>query len=328
MTGGLRWGIIATGHIARQFAGDLAAFGLEAGAVGSSSLEKAQAFAAELGIPRAYGSYEELVADPDIEVVYIGTPHPFHAPNALLALRAGKHVLIEKPMAMSRAEAEEVLAEARSRNLLVQEALWARFLPHMVRLRSVLDSGVLGSVRTVIAQHAQRLSSDPSHRMQDPALGGGALLDLGIYPISFAWDVLGEPSRVSAISTPTATGVDALTSVLLGWPDGEQAMLSFQLDAAGWNGAVIVGTEARVELDGLFFAPTRFRVIASDGTVLEEWDEGVIGTGLGYQALAVEQAILEGRSRTDELPAEESARILGTLDEIRAQIGLRYPGEA
>ena len=204
MTDHLRWGILGTGWIARQMTADLAINGSTVTAVGSRTQEKADAYAAEFGIPHAHGSYEALVADPDVDVIYVATPHPSHVADATLALNAGKHVLLEKPYTINAAEARVVADLARERGLVVLEAMWTRWMPHMIRLREIIAAGTLGDVRTVIVDHNQKLSQDPTHRLQDPALGGGALLDLGIYPVSFAWDIFGAPTSIHAISSPTA----------------------------------------------------------------------------------------------------------------------------
>ena len=176
--GDIRWGILGTGGIAHAQAADLVANGFIVTAVGSRNRESAEAFAAEFAIPVAYDSYESLVGDPGVDIVYVSTPHPFHAPNATLALRAGKHVLLEKPFAMNAREARAVVELAQSSGLVVLEAMWTRFLPHMRRIREIIAAGTIGEVRTLLADHNQLLPSDPLHRLNNPALGGGALLDL------------------------------------------------------------------------------------------------------------------------------------------------------
>ncbi|WP_229052398.1 Gfo/Idh/MocA family protein [Aeromicrobium sp. Leaf350] len=323
----LRWGILGLGGISRKFGADLRVAGLDLRAAGSRSQESADAFAAELEVPRAHASYAALVDDPEVDVVYVGTPHPFHAEHALLALRAGKHVLVEKPFTLNAAEARQVVAEAESRGLVVLEAMWTRFLPHMVRLREIVSSGAIGEVRALTADHSQRLPSDPEHRLQSPALGGGALLDLGIYPISLAHDVLGVPQAITARSTPTATGVDAQTTVVLTYDQGQQAVTHSALDVAGRNDAVVLGTEARVEIDPTWYRPTTMRVVAPDGRVVESFDGSVPGRGMQLQALELERLVREGRTDTDVLPPAESVAVMETLDEVRRQIGLVYPGE-
>ncbi|AYF98258.1 Gfo/Idh/MocA family protein [Protaetiibacter intestinalis] len=327
MTDRLRWGILGTGGIARAFTNDLNLTGFTVAAVGSRTQESADAFAAAHGIPRAHGSYEALVADPEVDVIYVSTPHPFHAENALLALEHGKHVLVEKPFTVTEADARRVVELAREKGLVVLEAMWTRWLPHMVRVRELIASGALGEVRALLADHDQKLPTDPSHRLQDPALGGGALLDLGIYPVSFAWDVFGAPASVHAISSPTATGVDRQTAIILGYPGGEQAVLHTQLDARGPSTAVVVGTEARIEIDPVWYTPTSFSLIDPSDAVLERFEEDVPGRGMQFQAAELERLVAAGALAGEILPPEETVAIMGTLDEIRRQIGLRYPGE-
>ena len=318
------WGILGTGGIAAAMTRDLQLDGHTVAAVGSRTPESAARFAAAHGLLRSHGSYEELAADPGIDIVYVATPHPQHAPNALLALAAGKHVLVEKPFTMNQQEAQQVADAARLGGLVALEAMWTRWLPHMDRLHEIIDDGTLGELRSVVAHHCQRTSPDPAGRMLNPALGGGALLDLGIYPVSFAWDVLGAPSEVLALSTPTATGVDRQTSILLGYESGAQAALTTVLDAAGDNSATVVGTDARIELDATFFVPTAFRVVDHSGRVIETYESQITGRGMQFQARAIERLIAAGGGEDARLPLSQSVAIMGTLDTIRERIGLVY----
>lgn len=324
----VRWGVLGTGWIAGQFVGDLLATGHTVAAVGSRSQESADEFAGRFGITTAHGSYEELAADPAIDAIYIATPHPFHYDNAMLVLAAGKHALVEKSFTVNAREARGIVELAAERNLVVLEAMWTRWLPHMVRIREIIAAGTLGDVRTLLADHTQLLPSDPGHRILDPRLGGGALLDLGIYPVSFAWDLLGEPQSVAAISSPAeSTGVDRQTAILLGYPGGRQAVLYAALDTAGPNRATILGTLARIEIDPVWYSATSFSVLAPDGTVLERFDEKVESRGMQFEADALERLVASGQLAGAELPPAESVAIMGTLDEVRRQIGLVYPGE-
>lgn len=328
MTDRFGWGLLGLGGISRRFAGDMQAAGLHLQAVGSRSVEKAERFQWETGAVSAHGSYEALVEDPEVDIVYIGTPHPNHAESALLALRAGKHVLVEKPFTLNEKQARQVIEEARARGLVVLEAMWTRFLPHMIRIREILAEGILGEVRSLIADHSQCLPSDPSHRVQDPRLGGGALLDLGIYPVSFAHDIFGVPETVTAVSTKTSTGVDGQTSIVLTYKDGQHALLHSELDAAGRNDAVILGTEARIEIDPTWYFPTSFRVIGSDGRIIEQYDGSIpAGTGMQFQALELERLVREGQSESAILPSSETLAVMQTLDAVREQVGVCYPGE-
>ncbi|MET4583616.1 putative dehydrogenase [Conyzicola nivalis] len=327
MTGPIRWGILGTGWIAEQFVTDILANGITVTAVGSRSQGSADAFAERFGIPTAHGSYEALAADPEVDVVYVATPHPMHADNATLVLNAGKHALVEKPFTLNAAEAQRVVDLASAKNLVVLEAMWTRWLPHMVRLREILAAGTIGDVRTVIADHNQKLPSDPKHRINAPELGGGALLDLGIYPVSFAWDVLGEPQSTVAISSPTATGVDRQTAILFGYADGQQAVLHTALDTAGPNTASVIGTDGWIALRDTFYAPTNFTVFDSAGTVVEEYVDSVEQRGMQFQAWETERLIAAGTPAGEILSPSETVGIMGSLDEVRRQIGLVYPGE-
>jgi predicted dehydrogenase len=324
---GLRWGILGPGGIARAFTSDLRTAGLDVAAVGSRRLTSAEAFAADFDIPRAHGSYEELVADPDVDIVYIATPHPMHAANALLALEAGKHVLVEKPFTLTAAEAATVRDAAVERGLLAMEAMWTRYLPHMVRIREIVRSGVLGEIRAVSADHTQRITSDPAHRLNDLALGGGALLDLGIYPVSFAWDVLGAPLSVVATARLSETGADTEVATIMAHESGALSTTLSASRAAGPNTAAIIGTDARIDIARVWYTPTSFRVVSHDGTVLEDFVSDIAGRGMQYQALAAERYLSEGRRDSDVLPIDESVAIMETLDEVRELVGVRYPTE-
>jgi predicted dehydrogenase len=324
---GLRWGILGPGGIARAFTSDLRTAGLDVAAVGSRRQATADAFAAQFDIPHAHGSYQDLVADPDVDIVYIATPHPAHAEGALMALEAGKHVLVEKPFTLNAAEAEAVREAAAARGLLAMEAMWTRYLPHMVRIRQIVQSGMLGEIRAVTADHTQRISSDPAHRLNALELGGGALLDLGIYPISFAWDILGEPLSVVASARLGETGADTEVATIMAHASGALSTTLSASRAAGPNTASVIGTEARIEIARVWYAPTSFRVVSHDGTVLEDFVSDIEGRGMQYQALAAERYVAEGTLDSDVLPIDETVAIMGTLDEVRALVGVHYPSE-
>ncbi|QKJ18989.1 Gfo/Idh/MocA family protein [Microbacterium hominis] len=324
---GLRWGILATGGIAHAFTRDLRTAGLTVTAVGSRRAEAAQAFAAEFGIPNVHDSYEALVADPEVDIVYIATPHPMHRDNAVLALTHGKHVLVEKPFTLTALEAAEVREVAAARGLLAMEAMWTRYLPHMIRIREIIAAGTLGEIRVVTADHTQRISSDPTHRLNALELGGGALLDLGIYPVSFAWDILGAPTAIAAVARLGETGADTEVATILTHASGALSTSISASRSVGPNTAAIVGAEARIEIDPVWYTPTSFRVVAPDGTVLEEYRSDIAGRGMQFQAIAAEELIAAGRTDGEILPIDETVAIMGTLDDIRGQIGLRYPGE-
>lgn len=321
------WGILATGGIAHAFARDLRTAGLQIAAVGSRSADSARAFADEYGIAHAHGSYEELVADPDVDIVYVASPHGHHRDHALRALEAGKNVLVEKAVTLDAAEAQQLRDAATARGLLVMEAMWTRYLPHMVRVRELVAGGALGDVRTVFADHTQALPTNPAHRLNDLALGGGALLDLGIYPVSFAVDVLGPVTRALATGRLGETGADTEVAIALAHAGGAVSSLVTSSRAAGPNTAHVVGTEARIDIDRVWYTPTSFRVTRRDGSVAEEYVSQVEGRGMQYQALYAERLLREGRTDSDLLPFDESIAIMRTLDDIRAQVGVIYPEE-
>jgi predicted dehydrogenase len=327
MTHALRWGILATGGIAHAFANDLVLNGFTVQAVGSRSQRSADAFAEQFRIPNAHASYEALVADPDVDIIYVSTPHPFHAANAALALNAGKHVVIEKPIALNAREAREIVDLGAAKNLLVLEAMWTRFLPHMVRLREILTAGALGDVHTLIADHTQDLPDDPAHRINALELGGGALLDLGIYPLSFASALFGRPETILSTASFKDTGADAQVATVFRYPGGQIASTVSASDTRGPNRATLLGTEGRIEIDAVWYSPTTFRHYDVEGEVVETFTADVTGRGMHYQAAEAEQLVAAGKTSSDILSGEESVAIMETLDEIRRQIGLRYPGE-
>lgn len=324
---GLRWGILATGGIAHAFTSDLRTAGLDVRAVGSRSAAGAQAFASEYAIPRAHASYESLVDDEDVDIVYIATPHPMHAENALRAIENGKHVLVEKAFTLNGDEAADVQAAAEAAGVLAMEAMWTRYLPHMVRIRELIAAGDLGEVRVAHADHSQKLSADPAHRLNALELGGGALLDLGIYPVSFMWDVLGAPADVSARGRLGETGADTEVATVFTHAGGAVSTTVSSSRSAGPVTAHVVGTEGRIDIDRTWYAPASFRLTRPDGTVAEEFVPRSDGRGMQFQALAAERIVAEGRRDSDVLPLAETVAIMRTLDDIRAQIGVRYPGE-
>jgi predicted dehydrogenase len=324
---GLRWGILATGGIAHAFTDDLRTAGLQVNAVGSRRPDAAREFADTFNIPAAHGSYEDLVSDPNVDIIYVATPHPMHKELALLALEHGKHVLVEKPFTLNAAEAEEVRDSANERGLLAMEAMWTRYLPHMVRIREIIAAGTLGDVRAVIADHTQLISSDPTHRLNSLELGGGALLDLGIYPISFAWDILGEPAGIVAAARLGETGADVEVATIMTHTSGAMSTSISASRSAGPNVASVIGTEARIDIDRVWYTPTSFRVVTPDGTVLEEYHSEVEGRGMKYQAIEAERLIAAGLTDSVLLGIDETVAIMETLDEVRELIGVQYPGE-
>ena len=313
---------MGTGGIAETFAADLMFTDSgRAVAVGSRHLDSANRFADAFDIPNRHASYEELIADPDVDVVYVATPHPMHHANALLALRAGKPVLVEKAFTMNAAEARDLVATARAERLFLMEAMWTRCLPHIAEIRRLLAEGALGEIVTVTADHGQWFARDPGFRLFAPELGGGALLDLGVYPVSFASMVLGTPDRIVSLIDPAFTGVDGQTSMLFGYASGAQAILTCTSSAKSPTRGAIVGTDARIEIEGDFYAPTSFTLItrAGDPTYFEAPDEG---RGLWYEAEEVARCLREGLLESPLMPLDESVSIMETMDAVLAQFAV------
>ena len=318
MAKALRWGILSTGGIARTFTKDLAH--VDEGvavAVGSRSFDSANAFADEFDIPHRYGSYEELVGDPDVDAIYVGTPHPMHHDNAILALEHGKHVLVEKAFTVTAAEAREVVDVARRKGLFAMEAMWTRFLPSVVAIRELIARGELGEIVSVEADHGQWFDPDPSFRLFAPELGGGALLDLGVYPVSFASMILGSPNRIVALWDPAFTGVDAQTSMLFGYESGAQAILTCTLRARSATRACVTGEQARIEIDGSFYSATAFSLIARDGAI-RRFDFPREGRGLLYEPQEVARCVEAGLLESPIMPLDETISIMETMDSVRA----------
>ena len=324
----LRWGIAGPGWIAERFAASLQQHTRQQLAgVGSRSLERSAGFAARFGIPAAYGSYRELAEAPDVDIVYVATPHNHHHRVALEALDAGKHVLVEKPIGINAAQAEEIAELARARGLFAAEALWTFFLPKFDVVRQLLDGGHLGQVVSVMAEYGEHF--EPGHRIFDADLAGGPLLDLGTYPLAFITALLGDPEEVCALGTPHPQGVNGQISAVMQFPGGAHAVTNTNLYGFTPTAATVVGTRATLTIDGPFNFPGGFTVKSHDGGELRyDGEPGGHLEGLHYQAAAVARAIAAGRREVGERPMAESIRFLRLADELRRQLGIRFPEQA
>lgn len=322
----VRWGILATGKIARGFAQNLALLeDATIAAVASRRLESAQAFAAEFGAGAAYGSYEELVADPDVDVVYVATPHTLHKQNTLMAFEAGKPVLCEKALTLNARDARELVDAARQRGLFFMEAMWMRCNPVIRRLQQLAASGALGSIQQVRADLGFLVDRPATDRLLDPALGGGALLDMGVYPVTFAHLFLGEPDQIQAVATMAPSGVDLNLSVSLGYDGGAVASLSSTMTAWSPRTASIATSTGRVDIPEPFHHPTAATWV-SDGES-HQITGTLIGTGLANEALEVIRCLRSGEVESPLVPLDETVALMGVMDRIRERIGLRYDGE-
>ena len=322
----IRWGILGAGGIAGTFADAVNAHTrAQLAAVGSRNRDRSSRFATAHHVPTTHLGYRDLVDDPQVDAVYVATPHSEHREHALLAIAAGKHVLVEKSFTRNAGEAEEVFAAARAAGVFVMEAMWTRFLPHVAALHQVIAAGEIGDIVNVSADHGQRFRLDPRSRLFDPALAGGALLDLGVYPVSFAHDLLGVPDAVHAVGQLTETGVDGQVSMVLSYGSQVQAILSTTLWSRTPTRAHISGTEGHVQVEGSFYAPTSFTLTRNDGA---RWTfDRPAAHGLQYEAAEVARCVAAGRTESERMTWEGTLDVMRTMDEVRRQIGLAYPGE-
>jgi predicted dehydrogenase len=321
-----RWGIAGTGKIADQFVADLAHVPDAAVvAVGSRTLASADRFGAAMGIERRHGSYEELAADPDVDIVYVATPHSRHVDDTVLFLEAGKHVLCEKPLALSAAQADVISDAAERTNRFVMEAMWSRFLPAYIELVRLLDAGSIGEVRFVDGDFGFVHPVEPTHRLYDPALAGGATLDIGIYPVHLAHLVFGPPSSVVASGRLASTGVDAAIAAVLTHPGGGLSVVRAAIDTSLACTARVSGTLGAIDLPAMMHCPNQL-MVRSVGQV-SKVQAPLIGVGLHYQVAEVHRCLDAGLVQSPSWPLALSRSVLTTLDAIRAAVGVRYPGE-
>ncbi|MBQ9562909.1 MAG: Gfo/Idh/MocA family oxidoreductase [Lachnospiraceae bacterium] len=323
----INWGIVGCGRIAATFAQALS--GVEDAcllAAAARDLGRAEAFAERWNVKRAYGSYEELAADPDVDVVYIAVPHGLHMAASILCMNAGKHVLCEKPMALNAAQAEEMFAAAKRNHVFLMEAFWTKFLPVTEKIRSWIREGLLGEILTIDAKFCYEDPGRAKERLFNPAMGGGALLDVGIYPIAFVNHILGELPEKMVSAAHVAGGVDEYNSMLLTYPCGTIANLSSAIVLDMEERAVIVGTKARIDLNR-YWRAQEVELTDHAGHVLERFEAPHRVNGYEYEAEEVCRCIREGRTQSDRHTWQHTLDALRIMDELRAQWGLVYPGE-
>ncbi len=324
----IRWGILGTGGIAQKFSEALDILpDARMTAVGSRTQDSAEAFGAKWNIPHRHGSYAALMDDPEVDAVYIATPHTLHRENALGCLSAGKAVLCEKPFTINARQAEEVVALARKKRIFLMEAMWTRYFPIFVKIRSLLAEGALGEVRQVQADFGIRPAFDPKSRLFDPALGGGALLDLGVYPVSLASMVFGEvPRRLVSAATLGSTGVDEQSAAIMEYSAGRLAVVSCSLRFTSPQEAHIIGTGGRIRIHRPWWFANTITLTRS-GQAEEEISMPYLGNGYAHEALEVMDCLRSGKLESGVMPLEETLHIMQTLDAIRGEWGLKYPEE-
>ncbi|TDQ41178.1 Gfo/Idh/MocA family protein [Aureibacillus halotolerans] len=320
----IKWGIMGPGGISRKFASDLVQSPeAELVAVGSRSLERSERFAEEFNVTRSYGSYEEFVQDPDMEIVYIGTLHPMHKECIRLCIEAGKAVLCEKPFVMDQQEAEEIIQLAKEKNIFLMEAMWTRYLPAVVQARQWIEEGRIGEVQSLTANFGFNAGWNPGSRLLDKSLGGGALLDAGIYPVSFASMVFGQqPDRILSSAHIGETGVDEHFSAIFEYEGGRTAVLKSAVRLNLSNDAFIYGTKGHIHLPNFLFGPGA-TLNGPNGVTVECKDNRSLN-GYIYEAEAAMKYLREGKKESVIIPQEETIAIMGTLDALRKQWGLEY----
>jgi len=322
----VRWGVIGPGVIAVAFADAMTMVeGGEIVAVASRSMERADAYADRYGIATRYDDYAALADDPQVDVVYVATPQSRHADDAHMMLRAGKHLLCEKPFALNEAQARRMVEEAREGNLFMMEAIWSRFLPAYRSLVDVVASGRIGEPQLVEADFGFRRPLEKEHRLFRADLGGGGLLDLGIYPLQLCTLLLGPVEHVAAEGVIGETGVDELVAAVLRHGAGRLGVIKSALRVNMTCGARVSGTEGVIEIPALMHCPNSLRVLSPTG--IDEFDAAYEGNGLRFEIEEVHRCLSEGRTESDVMPLDETLRLAHTLDEIRRQIGLVFPGE-
>ncbi|SBT52185.1 Gfo/Idh/MocA family protein [Micromonospora narathiwatensis] len=319
-----RWGILSTGWIAGRFAEDLRLVpGAELVAVGSRTRESAELFAARHDVPRAYASWAELAADPDLDVIYVATPHAAHHEATLACLAGGKAVLVEKPCTLDLATSTELVETARARGLFLMEAMWMRTNPIILRVVELIAEGAIGEVTHVRADFGVAGPFPPEHRMRARTLGGGALLDLGVYPVSLAHLLLGVPQHTHAWARLSPEGVDENTGIVLGWDSGAVATLSCGMVGATAITASITGTSGRIDLSEPFFRPGS-AVLHRLGAEPETIPADLTGGGYQYEAAEVQRCLAAGLTESPLVPHSATLEVMALLDDIRTRVGVSY----
>lgn len=323
----IKWGILAPGNIAHQFARGLKVIpDAELLAVGSRSKERADKFADEFDVPRRYGSYADLVSDPDVDAIYVAPPHPFHKDCSILCLEAGKATLCEKPFAVNTQEVKEMIACARKSGQFLMEAMWTRFIPVMVKTRELIADGAIGEPLMLTADFGFRAGVNPEGRLFNLKLAGGGLLDVGVYTIAMAYMVFGgAPSEITSMAHIGETGVDDQAAIVLGYENGQQALLSCAVRVTTPQEARIMGTKGSIFIPSFWHATSAILSIA--GKEPESIEMPFKGNGYEYEAMEVMRCLREGKLESDVVPLDESVSVMETMDKLRAEWGLKYPME-
>ena len=321
------WGIIGPGWIAEKFAAALAVLdNANLFAVASRSLDNAKSFAARYQVERAYGSYEELAKDPDVDVIYIATPHPYHFENTMMCLEHGKAILCEKPFAMNEAQVQIMMAKAREKNVFLMEAMWSRFLPLILKTKELIDAGEIGEVKILQSDFGFNVPFNPEGRQFNKQLGGGTILDIGIYPLFMSLYILGEPQEINALALMGKTDVDESCAMTLKYESGALASLHSSFQTNTPIETTIFGTKGNIKLNRMWFFPTSITVTYDDGRV-EEHAQEFLANGYEYEAIEVMECLNQGKKESGIMTFDFSLKLIRLLDQVRKKIGLKYEAD-
>jgi predicted dehydrogenase len=326
MTRKYNWAVLGCGKIARKFSNDLKLLpNAKLYAAASRDFQKAEQFASEFGFEKAFGSYQEMVNDPDVDIVYVATPHSFHYEHVMLCLNHGKAVLNEKPFALNLREAEKMVGKARSDGIFLMEAFWTRFQPGFRKALEIIRSGSLGALRIVHSDFAFNAPKDPLHRLYNVELGGGSLLDIGIYPVFAALAVLGKPESVKALATFAETGAEESIAIAFRYPGGEVASLYSSFAAYSLVSTEFNCERGAIRMSKRWIAPASVSVWKEGGTE-EIFNYNFPGSGYQFEAAHVMECLASGKTESPLLPLDFSLDLMETLDRIRMEAGIVFPG--
>jgi len=321
----IKWGILGPGHIANKFGEALKVVeDAEIYAVGSRSIENAQKYAKNFNAKKAYGSYEELAKDPDVDVIYVATPHNLHYENTILCLENGKHVLCEKPFAVNGKEVRGMIAKAKEKNLFLMEALWSRFLPHIIKTKELIDAGELGSLKLLTSYFPIKSLYGPEHRQFNKDLCGGSLLDIGIYNVFLSLYLMGKPKTFKAMAGMGPTEVDESCSIICKYDNEAVSVLYSSFRASSDIMAEIHGDKGKIVIGNVWFTPNNIKIVRPNGEEIPMQIKST-GNGYNYQAEEVDKCIKEGRIQSNIWSWEKSLELIDLLDSIRQETGIVYP---
>lgn len=325
MTSTINWGIVAPGRIAHKFAHDLALVeNAKLHAVASRSLDRATDFAKQYHVPHAFGSYEAMTNCPDLDIVYIASPHVGHHPHALLFLKNRIPVLCEKPLAINTAQVREMVEAARTNNTFLMEAIWTRFIPVFAKTLELVESGVIGELNSIRADFGFKATYDPTGRLFNPALGGGSLLDVGLYPVYAATQLFGKPLKIQASAIKSPTGTDDSCAMVFSYPDNKIAMLDSSVINNTRTIAVFYGEKGKIQIHSRFHEGER-ATLSIYGKEEEEIHLPKTGFGYYHEILAVNECLRNGQTECKKLPLDFSLLMVENLDAVRKSAGIAYP---